>query len=262
MTVSSIKYYTGKGISHRHFHDSHQLLFVTGGRASIKINGKEQHLYAGCLAVIGRFERHSVTPESAYFTRYALRLSQTLEISDILYSVFYNRPHGFSNVFDMSECTDEISVIFKELLSESSTKLPMRENMQKLLIDKLLIILYRKYPEVFEYTQDENFEKVAAIQREFEDGFFESFSLDELAEKYNISVSHLSHCFKRITGSSVMGYLLQCRLSAAKKMLTHSRSTVSEIVDACGFSDSSNFSRTFKENTGLTPSDFRKKYSI
>lgn len=262
MVISSVKYYTGKGVSHKHFHDSHQLLFVEQGVATIKIDGTAHIIKEGNLVIIGRFEKHSVTPESPDFKRYAVRISELSQGTNLLYSVFSNRPDGFSNIFDTAENKDEVLRIFELITKEFESKTAFYEDMQKMLVDRLLILLYRKKPQIFEYVQDENFEKIASLQRRFEKDYQNAFTLEELALQNNMSVSYLSHCFKKITGSSVMGYLLQCRLSAAKKLLTHSHSTVGEIVDACGFSDQSNFSRTFKENTGLTPSQFRKKYSI
>jgi AraC-like DNA-binding protein len=43
-------------------------------------------------------------------------------------------------------------------------------------------------------------------------------------------------------------------------MLAETNYSIGEIIEKCGFSDNSNFSRTFKRLTGLSPSDFRKKY--
>ena len=57
-----------------------------------------------------------------------------------------------------------------------------------------------------------------------------------------------------------MGYLQSCRMVAAKKYLAGTSKSIGEIVEICGFSDSSNFSRSFKEQVGCTPSEFRKKY--
>ena len=74
-----------------------------------------------------------------------------------------------------------------------------------------------------------------------------------------LSPSHMSHLFKKITGRSVMGYLLDCRMAKAKQLLTHTDDTIAEIVEKIGFADSSNFSRTFKAVTGKTPRDFRRE---
>jgi two-component system response regulator YesN len=49
-----------------------------------------------------------------------------------------------------------------------------------------------------------------------------------------------------------------CRLSAAKNLLSSTDKGIKEIIDLCGFSDESNFSRTFREKVGMTPTEFRK----
>ena len=85
-------------------------------------------------------------------------------------------------------------------------------------------------------------------------------SLSEISEQYHISSSHLSHIFKEITGYSTIDYLISCRLSAAKRLLSSTDINIKEIIYQCGFSDESNFSRMFKEKVGITPSEFRKRY--
>ena len=82
--------------------------------------------------------------------------------------------------------------------------------------------------------------------------------LSELALGYHISESHLSHIFKSVTGYAPIEYLMSCRLSAAKNLLSSSDKSIKEIIDLCGFSDESNFSRTFKKKVGMTPTEFRK----
>ena len=49
-------------------------------------------------------------------------------------------------------------------------------------------------------------------------------------------------------------------MAKAKQMLAETDSSIGAIVEKCGFSDDSNFSRSFKKLTGLSPSGFRKKY--
>ena len=104
--------------------------------------------------------------------------------------------------------------------------------------------------------------KVEEIQRQFENDIVRAYSLIELADEYHISKYYLSHIFKTVTGYSVMDYLKVLRIAKAKALIAKTTMSISEIVETCGFSDSSNFSRDFKSNTGLSPSDFRKKYRV
>jgi AraC-like DNA-binding protein len=49
-------------------------------------------------------------------------------------------------------------------------------------------------------------------------------------------------------------------MANAKQMLAETDCSIGEIVEKCGFSDNSNFSRAFRKLTNMSPSDFRKKY--
>ena len=91
--------------------------------------------------------------------------------------------------------------------------------MLNLLIQQLLIVIYRQLPDVFAVFDESSFDTVQQIQRRMEISFYDHFSLSSLSEEYGFSISHLSHLFKRITGNSVMGYLQSCRMAAAKKYL-------------------------------------------
>ena len=95
------------------------------------------------------------------------------------------------------------------------------------------------------------------IQHKLDGSYAQKIRLSDLAEEYHISTSHLSHSFKLATGYAVMEYLTARRISAAKELLAQTDMTVTEIVYAVGFADSSNFSRAFKKATGYTPVSYR-----
>ena len=59
----------------------------------------------------------------------------------------------------------------------------------------------------------------------------------------------------------VIAYLTAYRLAKAKHLLVETDIEIGKVSAACGFSDHSNFGRTFREETGMTPSRFRKIFS-
>ena len=101
---------------------------------------------------------------------------------------------------------------------------------------------------------------VTRVQRYLEQNLTRRITLEEIARQFHLSQSYLSHLFKDITGSSVLGYMTACRLQTAKRYLARTQWPISRIVEESGFTDSSNFSRTFKQATGMSPSQFRKQY--
>lgn len=247
-----------------HFHDCHQIIYVTHGSATIHINRKSFIAPSGSLVLFSRFENHAVTANTDDYHRYVLEISSHIPITDPnryqLFSILYNRPYGFSNLFSLNQNRDEIETIIRYLVKEQQTPSFLGDEMKDLLIQQLLICLFRQSPGNFPQINETTFELVHHLQKEIETKYQTNITLTGLAEKYNISVSYLSHMFKKVTGSSVIDYLMSCRLAAAKQYLAKSNYGIGEIVELCGFSDNSNFSRFFRKNTGFSPSQFRKIY--
>ena len=83
-------------------------------------------------------------------------------------------------------------------------------------------------------------------------------TLDGLCRVANMSRSHLCHRFKEAMGMTAMEYVLKTRIAAAKGLLLSGALSVNEISERCGFSSISYFSQKFKEETGVTASEFRR----
>ena len=126
----------------------------------------------------------------------------------------------------------------------------MYKYMLDLNLKQFLFYLYRIKPEIFCKNSNYNADIVYKIQAKFEKNFQEAYNLSELSSKYHISKYHLSRLFKKITGYAPIEYLLNARLSAAKKYLCTTTLSIQEIITLCGFCDESNFSRTFKQKPG------------
>nr|WP_304955036.1 helix-turn-helix domain-containing protein [uncultured Acetatifactor sp.] len=86
------------------------------------------------------------------------------------------------------------------------------------------------------------------------------FSLRILADRMNLNYSYVSHVFAKYCKSSFPQYLRSLRIEAAKKYLEHTNDAISIIASTCGFNDSNYFSHIFMEETGLTPTQWRRRY--
>ncbi|MDD3787151.1 MAG: response regulator [Petrimonas sp.] len=85
------------------------------------------------------------------------------------------------------------------------------------------------------------------------------FSPSLLADKLCLSLSQLNRKMTAVSGYNPSSYILKMRINKAKKKLAQEDIPISEVADQCGFYDLAYFSRTFKKQTGFTPSQYRRR---
>ena len=90
--------------------------------------------------------------------------------------------------------------------------------------------------------------------------FDENSTIEQYAEKLNISTETLNQLCKIETGLTAKQLQLDLKITEAKRLLLYSSQNTSEIAFILGFEDNSYFSRIFKKKTNLSPAKFRKKY--
>ena len=83
-------------------------------------------------------------------------------------------------------------------------------------------------------------------------------SLDEMSREYEISPYYFSKLFKDEVGQNFIEYLTQIRMEKAKELLSSSEYTMKEICIMVGYADPNYFSRTFKKNVGVTPTEYKE----
>lgn len=85
-------------------------------------------------------------------------------------------------------------------------------------------------------------------------------SINDLADKFGFSNEHLSKTLKRFTGETPLKYLTKIRINKAKQILiTKPDLEIKKIADLVGYKDAFYFSRVFKSNVGMYPTDYRSK---
>ncbi|MES3082490.1 helix-turn-helix domain-containing protein [Sphingomonas faeni] len=86
----------------------------------------------------------------------------------------------------------------------------------------------------------------------------DDLSLEVLAQESGYSRAHFLRMFRAATGSTPHRYLRERRLEHARDQLVSSRSSITEIAHASGFSSHSHLTKLFHERFGATPSEFRR----
>lgn len=97
---------------------------------------------------------------------------------------------------------------------------------------------------------------IKTIETNFED---EKFSVDKLADKMNMSVSQLNRKLNALIDQPPGQLIRSFRLQRAADLLKHNAATVAEICYKVGFNDQAYFSRAFKKQFGISPSEFKSQ---
>ena len=85
----------------------------------------------------------------------------------------------------------------------------------------------------------------------------EPLSLDILAKEAGMSRSYYCTIFKTLNGISVWDYISNQRIDLAQWKLENTDSSVLEISESCGYNSIANFNRSFRQHTGMTPTEYR-----
>ncbi len=87
---------------------------------------------------------------------------------------------------------------------------------------------------------------------------YTTVTLEELSEKYSYSFSHTSRLIKQLTGTNFSKILTKTRIEEACRLLTTTKHSVSEISSQTGYGSVEHFNRTFKAETGMSPTEYRR----
>ena len=135
---------------------------------------------------------------------------------------------------------------------------------EEILDAKLRTILY-KYSDAYHLeTQLSDKLKVhRPLFHEIRNGIYSQHSpkktVSELAEDASLSVSYFQHIYKELFGVSVIQDIIRSRIERACYLLTMTPDSVAHIAEVCGYENVEHFNRQFKEITGFSPNQYRKK---
>lgn len=89
--------------------------------------------------------------------------------------------------------------------------------------------------------------------------FNEHYTIDYLAERFEISPTVMKKCFKGVYGDSIYAYMKLYRLQVAQRLLKESQLTVGEIAMQIGYLNPNKFTSAFSAEYGMSPTLYRKK---
>ena len=174
------------------------------------------------------------------------------------------RQHGISD--DMHIIYTGTSLEYKRIFTSIINELRFcKSEYEELCVYYLMELLILTHRLSSEKPRKSNLLAMQEMERAvqyFSQNYNSPISIDEYAHSHNFSISWFIQSFKQHTGTTPTQYLLFLRISNAKNLLENTSFNISEISRAIGYENPLYFSRIFKKQSGLSPSEYRKKYQI
>lgn len=157
--------------------------------------------------------------------------------------------------------TDQPRVIgLARMIAEETTAPSRHPQMFDALVQALLIDLFALPAEVAETAQG----GLTPHQMRQLAGFMAArlhlrVSVADLAEVIGLSESWFAHAFKKTAGTTPHRWQMELRMQRVRQMLVEPAETLANVAAATGFADQAHLSRAFRNASGTTPSDWRRR---
>ncbi|MDY8138361.1 helix-turn-helix domain-containing protein [Aquimarina sp. 2201CG5-10] len=249
-----------------HSHDFYLCVLFTSGSGIHEIDFNTYDITPGSVFFLKPGQTHcwefKETPKGYIFFHtkdfYELCLHSNLSQFPF-YFTHENPPYLRLN----NEQTKNIQLLFNAVNAEYKGNDIYKYQRLNSLINLIYIDLSRHYTNqdsdkiISSKTYLKTLEKLQTILEEF---FKTEKSPKFYADKLNVTTKHLNRITKSTIDKTCSTVIKERVLLEAKRLLVHSNNTLSSIAEILGFEDYSYFSKVFKENTGITPFEFRKRY--
>lgn len=153
----------------------------------------------------------------------------------------------------------DLRELFRRLTAEYTEQSMMTDCYQEAQLLMLLNTIAEHYSLTANHTaHDSEADRMQKLMQYVMAHLYEDMSLGQIAEALYVSTSTLSRLFRRKTGTYFAEYVSHLRVQRSLELLEFTDRTLTQIAMECGFSNSGNYTRIFKKEIGLTPSEYRE----
>ncbi|MBR2895893.1 MAG: AraC family transcriptional regulator [Oscillospiraceae bacterium] len=232
----------------------YQLLYVASGKTHFMIRGKDCEVTAGHMVLyLPQQEQDYVYYGEDKPEVYWVHFTGS-DVKNILRS--YHLPME-ENIFGCGVSPTYVH-LFQEMIRELQTKKVGFQELLTMYLRQIFLLVQRSRLEerstVSTYMQEE----MEEARRYFDEHYNEDIRVEEFAMSRSMSVSWFLRNFKRVTGMSPMHYILTKRINNAVNLLETTDYNIAEISAIVGYENSMYFSRLFKKQNGVSPTEYRK----
>ena len=114
---------------------------------------------------------------------------------------------------------------------------------------------------IFNGQKNHKDKTIINAQEFIEQRYADKLTIDQIAAAFNVSRRTFERRFKKATRNTVVEYIQRVKVEATKKQLEIGRKSILEVMYDVGYSDVKTFRDIFRKITGMTPNEYRNKYS-
>ncbi len=235
----------------------HELVWLIQGSGLFRCEGQETRLSAGDLLFIRPFDRHRFDiPDPCAHAAVHFDLSAhapDVKLGDrekATYAVQLSDAPPLPSRVELRR-DDPICAWLDSIVERFAQDEPLAKAEASATLGQVLLAMLRRAGP----QRDARFEKLAAFVNA---NLHKPIDAPAMAQATGLSQSQLRRLLRARLGLSPMDYLRRCRVDRARKLLTAQDAAIKEVAYRCGFSDPFHFSRAFRREDGLSPSQFRR----
>ena len=240
-----------------HYHDFHKIIVFISGKVTYHIEGKAYHLKPRDILLVsqGAIHKPEIDPSVPY-ERYIFWIRDDLSCQEL--NTCFQKANDRS--FNLVRADSALQERLKDLLPEIEQTLQNKHFgdtvLRNALFTQFMIYINRIFlrtsssPDKKTYSSDTQVEQLLKyINRNLS----ENLSIDQLANRFFFSKSHMMRNFKNETGYTIHNYITSKRLLMARSLISQGM-PVMKAAQASGFHDYTTFVRAYKKQFGKAPS--------
>lgn len=277
LTVKYLEKHDETCVEFPHTHVSHEIYYILSGRMTMQIGGQEHLLEPSQFILIPPGVRHGVVynpdePKEYVVIVYSIhRLTESPAQRRLPGQAFVDRVENalagqlYVIAQDGSGGRDILSAIEAESLArQPGWQLLLedycREFYVKLMRSVLAVTAQSQNVRSEEDDADTSGQANLAVEitKYMHEHYHENISLEDVSKAFYITPRHVTRIFSDYFGTSFRKTLSIYRLNYAKNYLCYTDKPVEEIASLVGISAVQTLYRLFKENEGMTISEYRK----
>lgn len=250
-----------------HDHDYYELVYIEEGTGLHDLEGRMNLVMSGDLLIIAPGRAHRYIGQSdmrlynCMFVPSSIRASASDFTPQELISRLFPDESGFAQAhLELGEraLLKERLLAIERALNDTAFgwKTAVEAEVTLLLLD-CARIFERYAPQGGELRQYVGY--AASAMRYIDAHFSEDITVTDVAAHVGLSPDYLTRQFKQVTGVAPITYLRRYRLARAMEYLDDGHS-VTDTAVLVGFQSLAHFSREFKQELGVSPSQYRKKH--